>query len=216
MIAPDAITCRSHSFCAEKLCDLSCLRGRRGMMPRRVELRGASSTSHRRIWLDTTRWTARPGRILLYVESIKDARKFMSAARAAARIKPVVVVKSAAWRKARRAAAPNTGALAGSDAVYDAAFRRAGILRVSDLRELFDCAETLGACPNRLRENGWRSSPMAAHRCSRGDRLVELEESRWQSRRLRERSSDASCRNVVGIHPVDIVGDADPARYAGA
>ncbi len=82
--------------------------------------------------------------ILLYVEAIKDARKFMSAARAAARVKPVVVVKSGRMAQGAKAAATHTGALAGSDAVYDAAFRRAGILRVSDLRELFDCAETLG------------------------------------------------------------------------
>ena len=82
--------------------------------------------------------------ILLYIEAIKDARKFMSAARAAARIKPVVVVKSGRMAQGAKAAATHTGALAGSDAVYDAAFRRAGILRVSDLRELFDCAETLG------------------------------------------------------------------------
>jgi acetyltransferase len=82
--------------------------------------------------------------ILLYIEAIKDARKFMSAARAAARIKPVVVVKSGRMAQGAKAAATHTGALAGSDAVYDAAFLRAGILRVSDLRELFDCAETLG------------------------------------------------------------------------
>ena len=66
--------------------------------------------------------------ILLYVEAIKDARKFMSAARAAARIKPVVVVKSGRMAQGAKAAATHTGALAGSDAVYDAAFRRAGIL----------------------------------------------------------------------------------------
>ena len=82
--------------------------------------------------------------ILLYVEAIKDARKFMSAARAAARVKPVIVVKSGRMAQGAKAAATHTGALAGSDAVYDAAFRRAGIVRVSDLRELFDCAETLG------------------------------------------------------------------------
>jgi acetyltransferase len=82
--------------------------------------------------------------ILLYIEAIKDARKFMSAARAAARIKPVVVVKSGRVAQGAKAAATHTGALAGSDAVYDAAFQRAGMLRVSDLRELFDCAETLG------------------------------------------------------------------------
>src|SRR5579871_6283961 len=82
--------------------------------------------------------------ILLYVEGIKNARKFMSAARAAARVKPVVVVKSGRLAQGAKAAATHTGALAGSDAVYDAAFRRAGMLRVFDLRELFDCAEMIG------------------------------------------------------------------------
>jgi acetyltransferase len=71
--------------------------------------------------------------ILLYVESIKDARKFMSAARAAARAKPVVVVKSGRHRQGAKAAMTHTGALAGADAVYDAAFRRAGLLRVIGL-----------------------------------------------------------------------------------
>ena len=75
--------------------------------------------------------------ILLYVESIKDARKFMSAARAASRAKPVVVIKSGRHAQGAKAAATHTGALAGSDAVYDAAFRRAGLLRVYDMAELF-------------------------------------------------------------------------------
>ena len=82
--------------------------------------------------------------ILLYIESIKDARKFMSAARAAARAKPVLVVKSGRHAQGAKAALTHTGALAGSDAVYDAAFRRAGLLRVLDLDELFAAAETLG------------------------------------------------------------------------
>ena len=82
--------------------------------------------------------------ILLYIESIKDARKFMSAARAAARAKPVIIVKSGRHAPAAKAAATHTGALAGSDAVYEAALRRAGLLRVDDLEELFEAAETLG------------------------------------------------------------------------
>src|SRR5262249_61423783 len=82
--------------------------------------------------------------ILLYVESIRDALKFMSAARAAARVKPVLVVKSGRHEQGARAARTHTGALAGADAVYDAAFRRAGLLRVLDLDELFAAAETLG------------------------------------------------------------------------
>jgi acyl-CoA synthetase (NDP forming) len=68
----------------------------------------------------------------------------MSAARAVARIKPVVVIKAGRHAQAAKAAATRTGALAGSDTVYDAAFRRAGLLRVRDLGELFDAAETLG------------------------------------------------------------------------
>lgn len=83
--------------------------------------------------------------ILLYVESITRARKFMSAARAAARNKPVIVVKSGRTGEAARAAHTHSGALAGSDAVYEAAFRRAGILRVASTRQLFDAAEIL-AC----------------------------------------------------------------------
>ncbi|MDO8533572.1 MAG: CoA-binding protein, partial [Xanthobacteraceae bacterium] len=76
--------------------------------------------------------------ILLYIESIENARKFQSAARAAARVKPVGVIKAGRHEAGARAAATHTGALAGSDAVYDAAFRRAGLLRVLDLDELFD------------------------------------------------------------------------------
>src|SRR5437588_722726 len=79
--------------------------------------------------------------ILLYIESVTDARKFMSAARAAARTKPVVVVKSGRHAQGARAAQTHTGALAGADAVYDAAFRRAGLLRVLDLDDLFAAAE---------------------------------------------------------------------------
>src|SRR5262249_59211506 len=82
--------------------------------------------------------------ILLYIESIHNARKCLSAARVAARIKPVVVVKSGRRAQGAKAAQTHTGALAGADAVYEAAFRRAGLLRVLDLDELFAAAETLG------------------------------------------------------------------------
>ena len=71
--------------------------------------------------------------ILLYVEAVTAARKFMSAARAASRVKPVIAIKAGRQAAAARAAASHTGALAGIDAVYDAAFDRAGILRAYDL-----------------------------------------------------------------------------------
>ena len=81
--------------------------------------------------------------ILLYVENITHAKKFMSAARIAARAKHVVVIKAGRSAEGARAAQSHTGALAGSDAVYDAAFRRAGLLRVGQLDEMFEAAATL-------------------------------------------------------------------------
>ena len=155
--------------------------------------------------------------ILLYVEAIKDARKFMSAARAAARVKPVVVVKSGRMAQGARAAATHTGALAGSDAVYDAAFRRAGMLRVSDLRELFDCAETLGrvGTPSGKRlailTNGGGIGVLAI------DKLVELGGVPAAiGPEIREKLDVVLPRTWSGSNPVDIVGDADAARYAAA
>src|SRR5664279_4072054 len=155
--------------------------------------------------------------IMLYVEAIKDARKFMSAARAAARIKPVVVVKSGRMAQGAKAAATHTGALAGSDAVYDAAFRRAGIMRVSDLRELFDCAETLGRVgspPGKrlaILTNGGGIGVLAI------DRLVELGGIPAAIEPATRKKLDTVLPSTwSGSNPVDIVGDADPARYAAA
>ncbi len=83
--------------------------------------------------------------ILLYVENITDARKFMSAGRIAARAKPVIVIKAGRSAAGARAALSHTGALAGADLVYDAAFRRAGMLRVLELREVFEAVTTLSS-----------------------------------------------------------------------
>jgi acetyltransferase len=155
--------------------------------------------------------------ILLYIEAIKDARKFMSAARAAARIKPVVVVKSGRMAQGAKAAATHTGALAGSDAVYDAAFQRAGALRVSDLRELFDCAETLGRLKSRpgkrlaILTNGGGIGVLAV------DRLAELGGiPAAMTPAMREKLDAVLPPTWSGSNPVDIIGDADPARYAAA
>src|SRR5207253_221883 len=119
--------------------------------------------------------------ILLYVESVTDARKVMTAARIAARAKPVIVMKAGRSVAGAKAAFSHTGALAGADAVYDAAFRRAGMLRVGELRELFEAAETLGAGlavdGDRLAilTNGGGAGVLAADALeSRGARLAEL------------------------------------------
>lgn len=98
--------------------------------------------------------------ILLYVEGITHPRKFMSAARRAARVKPVLVVKGGRQSESAKVATSHTGALSGSDAVYDAVFARAGILRVNDLDDLFSGAELLALCP-RLRETVLQSLRMA-------------------------------------------------------
>lgn len=82
--------------------------------------------------------------IILYVESIREARKFMTAARAFARTKPIIVYKAGRFPESARAAASHTGALASEDSVYDAAFQRAGLARVYDLGDIFDCAELIG------------------------------------------------------------------------
>jgi acetyltransferase len=153
--------------------------------------------------------------ILLYVESIKEARKFMSAARAAARAKPVLVVKSGRHAAGAKAAMTHTGALAGSDAVYDAAFRRAGFVRVRDLEELFAAAETLGhvtsLAANRLAilTNGGGIGVLAV------DRLAELGGVLADISPTTMNRLEAALPPIWShANPVDIAGDADASRYA--
>jgi len=152
--------------------------------------------------------------ILLYVEAITNARKFMSAARAAARNKPVIAVKSGRVAESAKAAASHTGALAGSDDVYDAAFRRAGMLRVESTFNLFVAAETLAlARPLRgdrltIMTNGGGPAVMATDALIRGGgRLAQLADETLQ--RL-DRYLPATWSRG---NPVDIVGDAPAERY---
>jgi len=155
--------------------------------------------------------------ILLYIEAVKDARKFMSAARAAARMKPVIVVKAGRHAEGARAASSHTGALAGADAVYRTAFRRAGLLRVRTLDELFDAVETLGmAKPVKgerlaILTNGGGLGVLAT------DALID------EGGKLAELSTEAltaldACLPETWSHanPVDIIGDAPGARYGDA
>src|SRR3712207_4083624 len=81
--------------------------------------------------------------ILIYMESIGDARAFLSAAREVALTKPIIVIKAGRTEAAAKAAASHTGSLAGSDEVLDAAFRRSGVLRVDTIADLFSMAEVL-------------------------------------------------------------------------
>lgn len=167
--------------------------------------------------LDYLATDARTRAVLLYVESVDAARKFMSAARAAARNKPVVVVKSGRSAQGQRAAASHTGALAGSDAVYDAAIARAGMLRVDSLQELFLAAETLARFRSNRSEaltvltNGGGAGVMAADAAAQaGVALATL------SPATLERLDAALPPNWSHGNPVDIIGDAPVARYVDA
>ena len=85
--------------------------------------------------------------ILIYMENLTNTRKFMSAARAVSRIKPIIVLKAGKSEAGARAATTHIGAMVGEDAVYDAAFKRAGIVRVPTLARLFDCSELMAKQP---------------------------------------------------------------------
>jgi acetyltransferase len=155
--------------------------------------------------------------ILLYIESISAARKFMSAARAAARNKPVLVVKAGRAPEGARAAASHTGALAGADDVYDAALRRAGMLRVDTIQGLFDAVETLARAQpvegDRLAviTNGGGPGVMAADAIAMsGGCLAELSAATIQQ-------LDAALPATWSrSNPVDIIGDAPASRYSAA
>ena len=155
--------------------------------------------------------------ILLYIEAIKDARKFMSAARAAARTKPVVVVKAGRHAGGAAAARTHTGALAGADDVYDAAFRRAGLLRVLDLEELFAATETLG----RVRQFSGKRLAILTNGGGIGvlavDRLMDLGGVLATLGPAAIIKLDTVLPPIWSkANPVDIAGDADASRYAAA
>jgi acetyltransferase len=155
--------------------------------------------------------------ILMYIESVTDARKFMSAARAAARSKPVIAIKAGRSAAAAKAASSHTGAMAGSDAVYDAAFRRAGMLRVYDLDELFDAVETLASGLQVKGErlailtNGGGVGVLATESVS--DEAAELAELDPQTI---EKLNGCLPPTWSKGNPVDIIGDAPGDRYRDA
>ena len=162
--------------------------------------------------------------ILLYAESVEGARKFMSAARAAARNKPVLIVKAGRSAQGQAAAASHTGALAASDIVFDAAIRRAGMLRVDTLQDLFDAAETLAHFKGpvvsdalvqgttepslMLVTNGGGAGVLAADACAReGVPLAPLTEA------MQAALEPGLPANWSRANPVDIIGDAPVQRY---
>ena len=155
--------------------------------------------------------------VLMYVEGIVHARKFMSAARSAARLKPVIVLKAGRHAAAAQAAASHTGAMAGSAAVYAAAFARAGLVSVTGLGELFDAAETLGygILPRNeklaILTNGGGVGIVATDLLiDEGGELAKL------GAPTVEKLNALMPRIWSHANPVDIIGDADGPRYAAA
>jgi acetyltransferase len=155
--------------------------------------------------------------ILLYVESLFHFRKFMSAARAASRLKPIVVLKSGRSPAGTRAAASHTGAMAGEDAVYDAAFKRAGIVRVNTIGELFDCAELMAKQPR-------PSGPRLAVVTNAGGPGVMAADALSQYGLEPASLEGETAEKLDGVlpdlwshgNPIDILGDASPDTYAKA
>jgi acetyltransferase len=167
--------------------------------------------------LDYLAGDAETDAVLLYIEDIRHARKFMSAARAAARSKPVIVLKSGRVAEGARAAMSHTGALAGADDVYDAAIRRAGMLRVRTTDELFGAVETLARVRTLAGErlaivtNGGGPGVMATDALiAGGGKLAVLSESTLAA-------LDAVLPATWSrANPVDLIGDAPAERYRAA
>ena len=155
--------------------------------------------------------------IMLYIESLTNTKKFMSAARAVSRIKPIIALKAGRSQAGAQAAASHTGAMAGEDEVYDAAFKRAGIIRVNTINELFNCAEGLAKQPRPLSPRLGIITNAGGPGVMATDRLEELGNSpAVLSEKTIERLNLVLPPHWSKRNPVDIIGDATPERYIEA
>ncbi len=159
----------------------------------------------------------RTNSIVLYMESIGDARAFLSAAREVALTKPIIVIKAGRTQAAAKAAASHTGSLTGSDEVLDAAFRRTGVLRVNNISDLFYVADVLSKQP---RPKGPRLTILTN---AGGPGVLATDSLILNGGALTELSADTfkALNELLPAHwsknnPVDILGDAAPERYAKA
>ncbi|MEJ2707244.1 MAG: CoA-binding protein, partial [Anaerolineales bacterium] len=155
--------------------------------------------------------------IVMYMETIGDARAFMSAAREVALTKPIIVIKPGRTAGAAKAAASHTGSLTGSDEVLEVAFRRSGVLRVDSIAELFYMANVLAKQPRpeghrlTILTNAGGPGVLATDSLiTNGGELAELSQGTMQE--FNALLPDAWSHN----NPVDILGDASPERYAKA
>ena len=155
--------------------------------------------------------------IIIYLESIKDGRRFLSAARSFARSKPIVVVKGGKFEQSARLSMSRIGALAGEDTVYDAVFKRAGMVRVDDVLELFNTSEALSKQPTPkdkkiiIVTNAGGPAVLAVDTLiKRGGELTELSE-----------ETKTALRDILPPHsvignPLDVLSDAPAERFAKA
>ena len=155
--------------------------------------------------------------IVLYVESVTEARRFMSASRAFTRTKPIVVYKAGRFAESAQAAASHTGAMAGVDAVYEAAFKRAGMVRVYQAEDMFDCAELLA------RNRTPRGPRLAIITNAGGPGVMAVDELLERQGQLATLTPDTieKLNGVLPPHwshrnPVDVLGDAKPERFENA
>ncbi len=155
--------------------------------------------------------------VILYVESLRNARKFMTAARAFARTKPIVAYKAGRFPESARAAASHTGALASEDAIYEAAFERAGIARVFEIGDLFNCAELVG------RHRGPAGPRLAIVTNAGGPGVMATDALIARDGILAELSPETVAKLDEALppawshgNPVDVLGDATSRRYAKA
>ena len=155
--------------------------------------------------------------IVLYIESITNARAFMSAARGFARKKPIIVYKAGRYPESAKVAASHTGAMASEDSIYDAVFRRAGLSRVYDIGNIFDFTDLIG------RKRAPRGSGLAIVTNAGGPGVMATDTLISTGGSL-VKLSDESIEKLNALlppfwshsNPVDVLGDATPERFAGA
>jgi acetyltransferase len=155
--------------------------------------------------------------IIIYMEGIGNARKFMSAARGFARTKPIIIIKPGRYNESARAASSHTGSMAGDDEVYDAAFKRAGVVRVKEIADIFNTAEVLHS---RILPTG---SKMVIITNAGGPGVMATDKIMELGGELATLSEETinNLNTVLPAYwsksnPVDILGDADSQRYVEA
>ncbi|RLF16712.1 MAG: acetyl CoA synthetase [Thermoprotei archaeon] len=155
--------------------------------------------------------------ILIYMEGVKDGRKFMKVAREVSKRKPIVVIKAGRSERGAKAAASHTGSLAGSDRVYDAAFKQCGVLRANNFEEAFDWARALAILPPPSGENvviitnGGGAGVLATDACEAyGLKLLEMPKD-LEDKFRKYMPAFGSPHN-----PIDLTGQASEEQYKGA